>query len=142
MHEVAATEPFSVAELTVYLNDGRIWVATRDGAPVGYALVDIIDGLAHLEQISVGPSNSRQGYGAALLAQVYEWTREHRLAAVTLTTFEHVSWNAPYYSRHGFRVLDDDEIGPELRRLREHEAREGLDPALRVCMRRDMFASE
>jgi len=32
------------------------------------------------------------------------------LPALTLTTFTHVPWNAPYYTRCGFRVLDDAEI--------------------------------
>jgi hypothetical protein len=31
----------------------------------------------------------------------------------TLTTFEHVPWNAPYYRRRGFRVLDDGELSAD-----------------------------
>jgi hypothetical protein len=57
---------------------------------------------------------------------------------VTLTTFERVPWNGPYYAGHGFRVLAEDEIGPELRQLRDEEAMHGLDRNLRVCMRRDI----
>ena len=57
---------------------------------------------------------------------------------MTLTTFEHVPWNAPYYERHGFRVLAEHEVGDELRRLRDEETAQGLDPALRVCMRREI----
>jgi hypothetical protein len=55
-----------------------------------------------------------------------------------LTTFSDVPWNAPLYRHLGFRVLDDDDIGPELRARRADEAARGLDPASRVCMRRDV----
>jgi len=137
---VAAHEPESVEALAEYANDGRAWVisAAAGDVPVGYAIVDIVDGLAHLEQLSVLPDHGRKGLGAALLAHVSEWAEKRRLDAVTLTTFRDIPWNAPFYAKHGFRVLDDAEIGPELRDLRALEARHGLDPAQRVCMRRDI----
>jgi GNAT superfamily N-acetyltransferase len=138
MPDVAAHEPDSVAALAEYLAGGRAWVVTVDDEPAGYALVDLVDGLAHLEQLSVDPKYGRRGLGTRLVESVCDWARERGLAAVTLTTFEHVSWNAPFYARRGFRAIDDDEIGPELRELREEEAAEGLDPSIRVCMRRDV----
>ena len=136
--DVAAHEPESIDTLAEYLHDGRAWVITDHDAPVGYAIVDVIDGLAHLEQLSVLPDHGRKGLGAALLAHVSAWAEKRRLDAVTLTTFRDIPWNAPFYAKHGFRVLDDTEIGPELRDLRALEARHGLDPAQRVCMRRDV----
>ena len=63
------------------------------------------------------------------------------LPALTLTTFAYVPWNAPYYARCGFRVLDDAEITPGLRAIREQEAALGLDRWPRVCMRRDLEAT-
>jgi hypothetical protein len=54
-----------------------------------------------------------------------------------LTTFASVPWNAPYYSRCGFRILDDAELAPGLRAIRQREAELGLDKWLRVCMCRD-----
>jgi hypothetical protein len=55
-----------------------------------------------------------------------------------LTTFAHVPWNAPYYVRCGFRVLDDAEITQGLQAIREREAAMGVDRWPRVCMRRDL----
>jgi hypothetical protein len=49
-----------------------------------------------------------------------------------------VPWNAPYYTRCGFRALDDRELTPGLRAIRAHEAAIGLDRWPRVCMRRDL----
>jgi GNAT superfamily N-acetyltransferase len=136
--DVAAHQPESVARLTEYLDARRAWVVVDGGVAVGYALVDIVDGLAHLEQLSVLPDHGRRGLGAALLEHVCEWARERGFVAVTLTTFTHVAWNAPFYAAHDFRVLDDTELGPELRRLRDEETNHGLDPSQRVCMQRTL----
>jgi ribosomal protein S18 acetylase RimI-like enzyme len=140
MPGIAADEPFTVEELTAYLDEGHIWVAVENATPVGYALIDIVDGNAHLEQLSVDPEQGRRGHGAALLAHVCAWAGDNGHDAVTLTTFEHVEWNAPYYARHGFRVMAEAELGPGLRQLRDEETRHGLDPTLRVVMRKDVRA--
>jgi GNAT superfamily N-acetyltransferase len=136
--DVTSHEPESIQALAEYVHDGRAWVITDDDVPVGYAIVDVVDGLAHLEQLSVLPDHGRKGLGAALLAHVCAWAKQRQFNAVTLTTFRDIPWNAPFYTKHDFRVLDDSELGPELRELRSREAGHGLDPARRVCMRRDI----
>ena len=134
---VAADEPASAETLAEYVRNQRAWVITTDDdQPVGFAVVDIVDDLAHLEQLSVLPGQDRQGLGTRLLEHVCTWARNDNRAAVTLTTFIDVPWNAPFYARHGFRAMDETEIGPQLRDLRAHEAAHGLDPAQRVCMSR------
>jgi GNAT superfamily N-acetyltransferase len=140
--EVAADEPASVETLAEYVHDGRAWVITNgnNDTPVGYAIIDIVDGLAHLEQLSVVPEHGRKGLGAALINHIAAWAAQHHYDAVTLTTFVDIPWNAPFYAKHGFRVMADQEIGPELTDLRLHEAEHGLDPTQRVCMRRDINA--
>jgi GNAT superfamily N-acetyltransferase len=134
--EIAEQEPEDVEDLAQYLAAGRAFVINEGDVPVGYALVDIVDGLAHLEQLSVRPECGQRGLGASLLEHVCEWARQHRFEAITLTTYEHVAWNAPFYAGHGFAVMGTEELGPELRGLRQEEAGAGLDPSLRVCMRR------
>ena len=138
--DVAAHEPESIDALGEYLHEGRAWVITEQDAPVGYAIVDVVDGLAHLEQLSVLPNHGRKGLGAELLVHVCDWAASRRFDAVTLTTFADIPWNAPFYAKHGFRVMDDAEFGAELRDLRAREAEHGLDPGRRVCMRRDLEA--
>jgi hypothetical protein len=78
--------------------------------------------------------------GRALLGRVAAWAADAGRPAVRLTTFAEVPWNRPLYEHLGFRVLAEDEIGPELRALRATEAAHGLDPATRVCMRLDLPA--
>jgi GNAT superfamily N-acetyltransferase len=134
--DIAEDEPASVEALADYVDDGRAWVSTEDDKPVGYAIVDIVVGLAHLEQLSVLPDHGRKGHGTALLEHVCKWAAHEGYEAVTLTTFADVAWNAPFYARNGFAVIADADIGPELRALRNLEAEHGLDPTKRVCMRR------
>jgi GNAT superfamily N-acetyltransferase len=142
LESVAADEPATLDELSVYVADGRAWVICVDDVPAGYALVDVLDTSAHLEQLSVRPEHGRHGLGTALLQHVCRWAQDQGFGAVTLTTFTSVPWNAPFYERNGFRILSEDGLTPELRALRAREAEHGLDPALRVCMRLDLRGRE
>ncbi|TKK86780.1 GNAT family N-acetyltransferase [Herbidospora galbida] len=107
---------------------GRVYVTGRP--PVGFALVGSVDGHVHLDQLAVHPVHERKGLGTALLEAVCA------LGHVTLTTFRDVPWNAPWYARRGFHVLDSAEWGPELEALVAHERELGIEVAPRVVMRR------
>ena len=137
MADVAAHEPLPPAELAGYQRGGRAWVAVDgDDRPVAYVLVDVVDGGAHIEQLSVHPDAGRQGIGARLVDTVAEWAVASELDRLTLITFRDVAWNRPYYERLGFRVLPDDRLGPGLAARRRAEPASGLDPTQRVCMYR------
>ncbi|QWF78443.1 GNAT family N-acetyltransferase [Amycolatopsis sp. CA-230715] len=136
MTAIAEDEPLSIAELRAYL--GRAWVADPGSGPVAYLIADLVDGNAHVEQVSVHPSHARRGLGRALIEHLAVWARERGCAALTLTTFTEVPWNGPYYRRCGFRVLDDAELTPGLRKIRAAEAEHGLDRWPRACLRREL----
>lgn len=137
--EVADDEPASVETLARYADDGRSWVAVdRIDVPIGYLLVDVVDGCAHIEQVSIRPDHQGAGVGRALVEHVRTWAADCGLHAITLTTFTDVPWNAPLYRHLGFRALSEDEIGPQLRALRDEETAHGLDPTKRVCMRSEL----
>lgn len=139
MDDIAEDEPLSVETLATFQTDGRAWVAVDAvDRPVAYLLADSVDGNAHIEQVSVHPSHARQGLGRDLLEAAAEWARNHDLAGLTLTTFTHVPWNAPYYQRIGFQTLKEHELTSGLRAIREHEAILGLDRWPRVVMRRGL----
>src|SRR5262245_4487993 len=89
---VAEDEPFPAETLLEYVRAGRAWVWGE--RPVAYLIADVVDGNAHLEQVSVRPSHARQGIGAALLDRMIEWARREHLPAVTLTTFTEVPWRS------------------------------------------------
>lgn len=138
MDAVADDEPPTERELAAYAAAGRLWTAAgRGGEPVAYLLADVVDGCAHIEQVTVHPGSARRGIGSALVDQLAVWAAAHGLPAVTLTTFADVPWNAPYYARCGFRLLPEPQLAAGLRRIREREAAAGLDRWPRVCMRRE-----
>ena len=138
MTEIAEDEPYPLTELGACAQAGLLWV-TADEAdqPVAYLMASVVDGCLHVDQVSVHPGRARRGLGRELLEHAARRATADGLAALTLTTFASVPWNAPYYRRCGFRVLEDTELTPGLQAIRQHEADLGLDRWPRVCMRRD-----
>ena len=64
MDLVAEDDPPAIATLAEYQREGRAWVRTdQDDRPVAYLLADVVDGCAHLEQVSVHPDLARQRLG-------------------------------------------------------------------------------
>ncbi|HXT90952.1 MAG TPA: GNAT family N-acetyltransferase [Trebonia sp.] len=139
MIEIAQDEPYPLAVLAAFAQAGLLWVtADQTDAPVAYLMASVVDGCLHIDQVSVHPGSARRGLGRALMDHAGDRAARDGLAALTLTTFASVPWNAPYYRRCGFRVLDEAEITPGLQAIRQHEAALGLDRWPRVCMRRDL----
>lgn len=140
MQTIAEDEPPSITELAGYSNDGRLWVATDStDRPVAYALVDLIDDCAHIEQVSVDPEHAGQRLGQALIDAVSSWAATRKLKGLTLTTFAEVPWNAPYYHRLGFEILSETQLTPGLQSIRQGEREHGLDRWPRVCMKRSII---
>lgn len=139
MAAIADDDPPALADLQRYQAAGRGWVACDgEDLPVAYLVADVIDGAAHIEQVSVHPSHSRRGLGRALIDAAARWALDDRLEALTLTTFANVPWNAPYYRRLGFDEVDESQAGPGLGALRDDEREQGLDVWPRVIMRRSL----
>lgn len=137
MHAVAEDEPLSIAALAVFQEHGRAWVVAGDAdRPVAYLIAEVVDGNVHIEQVSVHPAHARQGLGSTLLDAVAAWAGQHGLPALTLTAYTNVPWNAPYYQRLGFQVIDEAQMTAGLRRIREREVARGLAAWPRVTMRR------
>ena len=137
MEAVADDEPPSVDELAAYTRSGRAWVAVdANDEPVGYIIVDEIDSCVHIAQVSVHPAHARQGIGSRLIETAAGWGAANGFTEMTLTTFEHVPWNAPYYERLGFRVVPEELWTESMRRVGEHEAALGLAAWPRVVMKK------
>ncbi|MFI8437771.1 GNAT family N-acetyltransferase [Streptomyces sp. NPDC079020] len=142
MASIADDDPPPLDVLDGYRRAGRCWVATgalpeADDRPAGYLIADPVDGAFHIEQVSVDPAAARRGVGRALIEHLASWAAERQPVALTLTTFTDVPWNAPYYTRIGFRTLRESELTDGLRKIRAEEAEHGLDRWPRVCMRRE-----
>ncbi|MGZ4743112.1 MAG: GNAT family N-acetyltransferase [Oryzihumus sp.] len=141
LHEVAKHEA-TVEELQEPLAQQRIWVARRDGEVAGYVMAEVLDGNAHVAQVSVPPRHGRQGIGRALVRHVEAWGQAAGCPATTLTTFRDVSWNGPYYARLGYTELPAAAIGPELAATMAREASmPGIDADQRCAMVKPNAAS-
>jgi GNAT superfamily N-acetyltransferase len=128
-----------IEELRAAHDAGLLWVARASTGPVvGFAIVDLLAGGPHLEEIDVHPDHGRRGVGRALVEAVLDWAWAAGHRIVTLTTFRDVAWNAPFYERLGFRVLDRSELTAELVAIVGNERARGLDPGRRVVMRCDL----
>jgi len=139
MAAIAADEPFAVAELEAFRAAERLFVAV-DGRdrPVAYLLSAVVDGCAHVEQVSVATAHAGQGLGARLIDHLGALALAEGHPALTLTTFRDVPWNAPYYRRLGFVPVDPGDHGPELAALVAREAASIPGDAPRVAMRRPL----
>jgi GNAT superfamily N-acetyltransferase len=128
--------PFAESEQENHLDKAAVVFAIGDPA-LGFACVEVVDGAAHIWQLSVLPQAARGGRGRALVGAVCDWASANGLPAVTLTTFRDVAWNGPFYARLGFRELE--ELSPGLAAMREHERAIGDDDfGLRIAMRKDL----
>ena len=132
---VADDDPLPLPRLTAAHHRGDVRVAAA-AAPVAFVVTAPLDDAVHIEQISVHPAHARRRIGAALIEHVAEAARAQGAAALTLTTFGDVPWNAPYYARLGFRELPASRCTAGLAELTREEARRGLAAERRVAMRR------
>jgi GNAT superfamily N-acetyltransferase len=137
MAEIAADEPPSLVELETHRSNGRAWVAvdTQD-SPIAYLLSSIVDGCVHIDQLSVAPAHAGRGLGAALIEHLAAIARAEGRPALTLTAFRDVPWNAPYYRRLGFLIVEPLDHAPELAAVVRRELATIPSAAPRVAMKR------
>ena len=115
--------------------DERLWIALDEKKnAVGFALARGVDVYAHLEEMDVHPDHGRRGIGSQLLDAVITWARAAGFPGISLITFRHLQWNAPFYERHGFVQLDYEDASGGLRELIREEVEAGLEPRNRVAM--------
>lgn len=135
--DVARHEPTPAAALRDAVTDGALFVAvTAEDDPVGFLLCSEIDGDLYVQELAVHPDHAGHRLAVPLLNAAEDLARSLGLPALSLTTFRHVPWNAPYYARLGFHEMQDEDIGPSLRFVIARQKAAGLDVANRVAMRR------
>jgi len=146
----AASELYALAGLVVALGDDHPFVLAeveRWGRAIerglaqvavdaqdqllGFMTLGFVDGAPYLDQLAVHPRAMRRGIGAALLRQAVLWSGPRDL---WLTTYAHLSWNRPFYERHGFALVPEDRCGPELGRILESQRAALPDPEQRIAM--------
>lgn len=129
-------ETVTLAELKKARKRGLLWVAVlKNLTPVGFIIAKVLDDDLLIKELDVLPDYQAQGIGKALMVEVCTHAYFAGFTALVLTTFRDIPWNAPWYQRLGFRILDVDEMGFNLQTILKNEAERGLDPEKRVAMR-------
>ena len=138
LEQRSKTTPVEVFETA--RKEKRLWTLVDEDTnqPIGFALLEKFQGQLHVKEIDVHPGYSRKGLGTQLLNTVISWARGEGYEAMTLTTFRHLPWNAPFYKRFGFVVLDPTELSPDMEKLFKKEAT-GSDVSKRVMMQLDLL---
>lgn len=116
---------------------GLVWVAQDESAePVGFVWLDVElqPGVIGIAEIDVLPEYGQRGIGAALLEHACEWAREAGYRRLDLGTLADVRWNAPFYAKHGFVVVDKND--PTFAMARQRDRENGFPDSLRVFMSR------
>lgn len=111
----------------------RVATEDGDGTDAGRAVL-------HVWEMSVAPDYQGRGLGRAFLEHAAAHAAAQAMAAVTLTTFRDVAWNAPFYARAGFAILSDVALTPRLRDVLAAEVAHGLPAARRCAMRRPVVS--
>lgn len=124
-----------------FVEEGRITVAELEGEVVGWVLLGAIDGEPCIGQLSVAIAHGRRGIGTRLLLHAIDAARDPSRAdggarSIVLNTERDVPWNAPWYARLGFEVIEEDAWSPALRAVTTQQQAAGLDWSRRVHMRK------
>lgn len=121
------------------IRQGSCLVAIDDQDRLVGLLSATIEGdVLHIWELDVRLELQGRGIGRALLERAAVDARQRGLAAITLTTFRDVAWNAPFYRGLGFRILEGVEIDERLAALLRAEAEHGMQADRRGAMRLDL----
>ncbi|MEB2519211.1 GNAT family N-acetyltransferase [Pseudomonas sp. YuFO20] len=111
------------------------WVAVdAQGQPQGFLSAERHGSDLHIEELSVCQSMQGQGWGRKLVETAMDHARSNHLRCVTLTTFTHVPWNAPFYQRLGFLDNAGATLDERLADILAQEYAHGFEPGMRCAM--------
>lgn len=113
-----------------------VWVAVEGAdTPIGFAVTEAFGSSLHLAEISVHPLHARQGIGRRLVATVIAAAQKADYFDVTLTTFEHLPWNGPFYSSCGFCLIEELDLSTRLVDSLKKENKLGLSNRVAMAIR-------
>lgn len=119
-----------------YIHQEMEWIAvdSRD-QPIAFINVERLKESLQICEVSVCQLCQGKGIGRQLIQSVLHYARERGIQIVTLTTFRHIVWNAPYYQRLGFSLIKQHELTIELKKILQQEVIAGFKPEERCAMR-------
>lgn len=121
-------------DLRAAMAKGLMWVAEAEGRPAGFLFGELSASGLYLREMSVAAAAQQRGLGTGLMQAGIAEARQRRQPAVTLTTDRTLAWNAPFYERLGFVVLDSGEVPADLQMRLDGQAAAGFDSRQRCAM--------
>lgn len=97
------------AAVKTSLAEHNVWVAERDGTPIGFVSVVLHreDSMGEIHMVAVDPDHQREGVGTALNEFALDWIKDAGMAVVMVETGGdpgHVAARRTY-EKAGFNVL-------------------------------------
>lgn len=132
--EVLARPVMSEPLLRRTVSEGGAIVAVAGARLVGFGACERIEGMSHIHQMSVMPEHARRGIGSGILSGLIDVARGRGDESLTLITYADVSWNRPFYERHGFVEITHERAPAHLSSLLAEERRVGIDLSRRIMM--------
>ncbi|MBO9549176.1 GNAT family N-acetyltransferase [Pseudomonas sp.] len=124
---LATAEGLDARAHKAFIDDQGSWLAEDDqGQALGFICLSLEGQALHVHELSVWLQSQGQGIGRQLLDQACAVARHRGAVELTLTTFAQVAWNAPFYVRYGFEVLDEQHLGARLQGILATERAHGL----------------
>lgn len=134
MDSAANDAPNDAADLLAAIAAALMWVATDADEVIGFVFAEpCTDGL-YVRELSVAAPCHRRGHGSALMATLTAAARMRGDRQLVLTTDRILPWNAPFYQRLGFRLVEGSAIPAEAQRRLARQYAAGFDPAQRCAM--------
>lgn len=132
---LADSPPMPVERHLELIERSTCWVAIdAENRPQGFLSADIYGRDLHIYELSVRHTLQGQGIGRQLVQAAQAYVEINGLHALTLTTFKHVPWNAPFYSRLGFQIESDQYVDARLSTLLNEEYEHGFPVGSRCAM--------
>ena len=120
--------------LKMAIRRGLMWVACADGAVIGFVLAEPQSEGLYIRELSVAAPFHKQGHGTALLRAVAVAAQRRGDRQLMLTTDRTLAWNAPFYSRFGFAIVEGVAIPAVLQRRLADQYAAGFSPEHRCAM--------
>lgn len=123
-----------------YMKKGYVLVAECDGRLAGFLVAEMIadEHCLHVWELSVHQNFQRRGIGRRLLDAAVALAAEQGCSTLSLTTFDDIAWNRPFYEGCGYKVLPVANYNARFRAIAETEQALGLPLGRRVAMVRPL----
>jgi GNAT superfamily N-acetyltransferase len=131
---ISPEQGLTAARYRALIARGHSLVATAGERIVGFLVAEPCGRELHIREMDVASQWQRQGIGTIMLRACGIDAVNTGFAALTLTTFRDIPWNAQFYARLGFVAIAESDEHPRLSAELATEQAAGLLREQRVAM--------